>query len=113
MILRVPGIGVKSAQLIVSSRRYCKIRLETLKKMGVVLKRAKYFIYHPDIPAGVRQFYPEMIRPLLLAPAKSQQLDLFSPPPQLALPTPSSVALPTPPSLALPAPAMPSLPVAV
>jgi predicted DNA-binding helix-hairpin-helix protein len=83
MILRVPGIGVKSAQLIVSSRRYCKIRLETLKKMGVVLKRAKYFIYHPDIPAGVRQFYPEMIRPLLLAPSKTQQLDLFDSTPLL------------------------------
>jgi hypothetical protein len=50
---------------------------------------AKYFIYHPDIPAGVRQFYPEMIRPLLLAPAKSQQLDLFNPPTTLALPSPT------------------------
>ena len=43
-ILRVPGIGVKSARLIVSGRRFSRIRLETLKKMGVVLKRAKYFL---------------------------------------------------------------------
>ena len=95
MILRVPGIGVKSAQLIVSSRRYCKIRLETLKKIGVVLKRAKYFIYHPDIPAGVRQYYPEMIRPLLLAPSKTQQLDLFDSAP-LLLPAAPAVSSPAP-----------------
>ena len=85
MILRVPGIGVKSAQLIVSGRRFGKIRLEQLKKMGVVLKRAKYFIYHPDTPASLRRLSPEMVRPLLLPRPKSGQLDLFSNTP-LALP---------------------------
>lgn len=85
MILRVPGIGVKSAQLIVSGRRFAKIRLEQLKKMGVVLKRAKYFIYHPDTPASLRRLYPEMVRPLLLPRPKSGQLDLFGNTP-LALP---------------------------
>ena len=44
MILRVPGIGVKSAQLIVNSRRYARLNAEQLKKMGVVMKRAQYFI---------------------------------------------------------------------
>ena len=93
MLLRVPGIGVKSARLIVSGRRYCKIRLENLKKMGVVLKRAKYFIYHPDIPASLRRLYPEMIRPLLLPRPKSGQLDLFDSNP-IALPSPA--VAPTP-----------------
>ena len=83
MILRVPGIGVKSAQLIVSGRRYCTIRMEQLKKMGVVLKRAKYFIYNPDVPANLRRLYPEMLRPLLIARPKPAQLDLFSQPPAL------------------------------
>jgi putative DNA modification/repair radical SAM protein len=85
MLLRVPGIGVKSAQLIASGRRFSKIRLEHLKKMGVVLKRAQYFIYHPDTPACLRRLYPEMVRPLLLPKPQPLQLDLFSNQP-LALP---------------------------
>jgi len=44
LILRVPGIGPKSARRIVSSRRYGTLTFENLKKMGVVLKRAHYFI---------------------------------------------------------------------
>lgn len=44
MILRVPGIGVKSAQRIVRARRTANLDFESLKKIGVVLKRALYFI---------------------------------------------------------------------
>lgn len=44
MILRVPGIGVKSAQKIVSARRFAQLSFDHLRQMGVVLKRAKYFI---------------------------------------------------------------------
>ncbi len=43
-LLKIPGIGVKSAKRILSSRRFFKISFDDLKKMGVVLKRAKYFI---------------------------------------------------------------------
>lgn len=43
-ILRVPGIGVKSAKLIVLARRHRKLNLEALKRIGVVLKRAQFFI---------------------------------------------------------------------
>lgn len=43
MLLRIPGIGPKSAKRIVSSRRYGQLDFEHLKKMGVVLKRAHYF----------------------------------------------------------------------
>ena len=39
-LLRVPGIGVKSAQRIVKARRSANLRFEDLKKIGVVLKRA-------------------------------------------------------------------------
>lgn len=78
MLLRVPGIGVKSANLIANGRRFCKIRLEQLKKMGVVLKRAKYFIYHPDTPASLRRLYPEKVRPLLIAQTQPLQLDMFA-----------------------------------
>ncbi len=44
MLLRIPGIGVKSAQRIVRGRRLGSLGFEDLKKIGVVLKRALYFI---------------------------------------------------------------------
>lgn len=43
-LLRVPGIGPKSAMRIVNTRRYGRLTFDNLKKMGVVLKRAHYFI---------------------------------------------------------------------
>lgn len=43
-LLRVPGIGVKSARRIISIRRGCPLSYESLKNIGVVLKRARYFI---------------------------------------------------------------------
>ena len=55
-LLRVPGIGVKSAQRIVKARRYGALSFGDLKKMGVVLKRALYFI-----TCGGRMMYPVKI----------------------------------------------------
>ena len=43
-LLKVPGIGIKSAKRIIACRKNFKITFEDLKKMGVVIKRAKYFI---------------------------------------------------------------------
>ncbi|MBR6697577.1 MAG: putative DNA modification/repair radical SAM protein [Lachnospiraceae bacterium] len=43
-LLRVPGIGVTSAKRIIKARRFGKLDFYDLKKMGVVLKRALYFI---------------------------------------------------------------------
>ncbi len=55
-ILRVPGIGVKSAQRIVRARRNGSLSFEDLKKIGVVLKRALYFI-----TCNGRMMYPTKI----------------------------------------------------
>ena len=44
MLLRVPGVGVKSARRIVAARRSGSLNFSDLKKIGVVLKRAIYFI---------------------------------------------------------------------
>lgn len=44
VLLRVPGVGVKSAQRIVAARRSASLSFRDLKKIGVVLKRALYFI---------------------------------------------------------------------
>lgn len=43
-LLRVPGIGVKSANRIVKARRHSRLDFSDLRKIGVVLKRAAYFI---------------------------------------------------------------------
>lgn len=43
-LLRIPGIGVKSAQRIITARKVCVLNFDDLKKIGVVLKRALYFI---------------------------------------------------------------------
>lgn len=43
-LLKIPGIGPKSARKIISSRKYFKIEFNDLKKMGISIKRAKYFI---------------------------------------------------------------------
>ena len=44
VILRVPGIGVKSAKKIIIARKFHSLSFEDLQKIGVVLKRARYFI---------------------------------------------------------------------
>ena len=43
-LLRVPGVGVTSARRILTARRAGPLRFEGLKKLGVVLKRAQYFL---------------------------------------------------------------------
>ncbi|MGV8982592.1 putative DNA modification/repair radical SAM protein [Clostridium sp.] len=44
VLLRVPGIGVTSALRIVRARRLCNLSYDNLKKIGIVLKRARYFL---------------------------------------------------------------------
>lgn len=66
MILRVPGIGVKSAKLIVVSRRHGRLTDANLKKIGVVMKKAKYFITcHQLSSFTVNEASPEYVRKIL------------------------------------------------
>lgn len=54
ILLRIPGIGPKSAQNIVKARKYYRLQLSDLKKLGVVIKRAQYFVScNQKIPAGL------------------------------------------------------------
>ena len=55
-LLRVPGIGPKSARRIVGARRSAVLGFDDLKKLGVVLKRALYFI-----TCSGRMLYPTKI----------------------------------------------------
>ncbi len=65
-LLRVPGIGVTSAKRIVSARRFAVINPEGLKKMGVVMKRARYFIICSGKPVEHLFDRPALIRQKLL-----------------------------------------------
>ncbi len=69
MLLRVPGIGVKSAQQIVTSRRYARLNASQLKKIGVVMKKARYFITCNELPLNntVNELKPETVRGFLIA----------------------------------------------
>lgn len=71
MILRVPGIGIKSAQYIVTSRRHGKLNASHLKKIGVVMKKAQYFITCNELPMyTVNEATPEYVRKILTEPKK-------------------------------------------
>lgn len=53
-LLRVPGIGPLSAKRIVVARRLSRLDDASLKRIGVVMKRAQYFITTADEPRGMR-----------------------------------------------------------
>lgn len=84
MILRVPGIGVKSAKKIASARRFAPLHFEHLRQMGVVLKRAKYFITCQTRSLQRQEFDSAQLRRKILfgdgsvrSALLTQQLDLF------------------------------------
>jgi putative DNA modification/repair radical SAM protein len=61
-LLRIPGIGAKSARRIIENRRSRSLNMESLRRIGAVLKRARYFITaagsfieQPDDPARIRR----------------------------------------------------------
>ena len=79
-LLRVPGIGVTSAKRIVMTRKYSTIRYEHLKKLGIVIKRAKYFIVVNGEFLGFKKENPELLRNALMEKEKmvTEQLRLFN-----------------------------------
>jgi len=75
MLLRVPGIGVKSAKLIVTSRRYGKLTSAQLKKIGVVMKKAQYFITCRELPFHtINEITPDHVRKILTEPKKKKMI---------------------------------------
>ncbi len=76
LILRVPGIGVKSARLIVASRRYSKLGFYQLKKIGVVMKKAQYFITCHELPMNtIHEMTPQGLRKLFLPKPNKKKID--------------------------------------
>lgn len=77
-LLRIPGIGTISAQRIVRQRRLIKIKFDDLKKMGVVVKRAKYFITCDGKFFGYKSLDVMSIKDALNPKPAYTQLSLFS-----------------------------------
>lgn len=83
-LLRIPGVGVTSAKRILSARRAGRLRIDDLPKLGVVMKRAQYFLTASGkIPDGLR-FTPDSLLRSLIAAERPQlpqqemvQLSLF------------------------------------
>lgn len=83
-LLRVPGIGVRSAQRILRFRRQGMLRTDDLKKLGVVMKRAQYFLTAAGKMTDGIRFTPDSLlrgliaaqRPALPQP-EMQQFSLF------------------------------------
>ncbi len=86
LLFRVPGIGVRSARRIVTARRHGRLDAEGLCRLGVVLKRARWFLTAKGRSLGDEAWRPERVRRLLLEPPPapstampSAQLSLFPP----------------------------------
>lgn len=79
-LIRVPGLGIKSAWLIINARRFSRLTSYDLRKMGVVMKTAKYFITCNELAsrpfqpiAGINELRPERLRPLLISKAEKKR----------------------------------------
>ena len=77
MLLRIPGVGAVSAKRIVRQRKVSAVRFDDLKKMGVVVKRAKYFITCVGRYYGERRFEPDTIKNSILQMENGLQLSMF------------------------------------
>lgn len=85
-LLRIPGVGMRSVKKILMARKVHSITFEDLKKLGVVLKRAQYFITCKGKYYGDVSFNDELIKARLLTsqkkiikePPSFEQLSFFT-----------------------------------
>ena len=85
MLARIPGLGMKSVYKILRARRFRKLNWEHLKKIGVALNRAKYFMTCDSRDFERRDLQPEQVKGLILQNSRTkyhstrnQQLSLFA-----------------------------------
>ena len=85
MLLRVPGIGRQSARRIIEARKFGKLHVHQLQKMGIAYNRAKHFIYCADSIFSFGEADPINIKMKILKESQSkylktsrQQLGLFA-----------------------------------
>lgn len=78
MILRVPGIGTKSTGKILMARKFQKLTIENLRKMGVAVNRAKYFVSFEGTNIYNRFIDEQNFRSIILSGTKSKYQNPFS-----------------------------------
>lgn len=76
LLIKVPGIGLKSAKKIVTSRKKSSLNFDNLKNIGVVLKRAKYFITCNGKYYGKIYNNPEIVKKLITSKKQTNSLQL-------------------------------------
>jgi len=76
-ILRVPGIGIQSAHKICEARQFTRLNTEHLKKIGITLNKAKYFITMSEVKY-LRDYQPMQIKEFILNEGKSKYQPNFS-----------------------------------
>lgn len=84
MIIRVPGIGLRSAQKIITARKFGKLHIYQLKKMGIAYNRAQHFIRCADSPFRLTDPEPHHLKRIIVQDSRSKyqkrlsaQLQLF------------------------------------
>lgn len=77
MIIRVPGIGIQSAKKIVTARKFNRLNWDHLRKMGIALNRAKYFVVCNDV-MDLTDWQPHQIKQQILSQGNSKYKPNFS-----------------------------------
>lgn len=78
MLLRIPGVGVASVNKIISARRYRRLGWEHLKKIGIALNRAKYFITCQSKSMETKDLTTNQIKSIILQHSSSKYKQMTS-----------------------------------
>ena len=78
LLMRVPGIGIQSAQKIYTARKFSQLKWDHLKKLGIAVNRAKYFVVCNDTIEH-KDLQPQQIRQFILSDGVSKYQPNFSP----------------------------------
>lgn len=78
MILRIPGVGTKSTNKILMARRFQNLNLDHLKKMGVAVNRAKFFVEFDSHNIFTKYIDDQNFRKIILNGMKSKFANPFS-----------------------------------
>lgn len=83
LLLRVPGIGLKSTNKIVQARKYRKLNWQHLQKIGIAVNRAKYFITCDSREKELKDLTSEQLKQVIIKTSQSKFRKELSP--QLSL----------------------------
>lgn len=73
-ILRIPGVGVGSAKKIIQARKFGRLYIHQLKKIGIAFNRAKHFMTCADTPTMLKDFEAIKIKGLIIGDSQSKYL---------------------------------------